>query len=169
MKRFLLVVMLAISAQAVSATDESRESSDRDLAQRIKSRIEGCVTYGVSDFVTVEAAHGVVTLRGWAHTLWLTEKVGTLAASEPGVRTVVNQVQTSFGDEALVRQAVRAIYSDPLFFPHQLEWPVRIVAQNNQLILAGHTSSIAARNRAEYLAGFYTNAMAIDNRIAVTN
>lgn len=165
MRKLVVVVTMAILPAVVQPAESSVDSA---LARRIQTKIDACVAYGVADYVEVEVQDGIVTLSGWSHSLWLLEKLPEIVGREPGVRSVVNNVQRSYGDESLVRRAANVIYSDALFYPHTLDLPVRIVVQNNRLILAGQVSSEAERNRAEFLVAFYTNAMSIDNQLVIT-
>lgn len=119
----------------------------------------------VFDAIILHVQNGVVTLSGHAHDYSDRDAAVGLAASTPGVKEVIDDVQVdpvSPMDSRIRMQVARAIYGDPALEKYAINpvRPIRISVQNGHVELYGTVDSKQDRQiaytRAEQIPGIFS-------------
>lgn len=148
---------------------EGANVADAEISKQILKSIESNVFYGVYNWVSVNTNNGVVTLKGWVHLPWLKKQFQTDAEKVPGVISVKNEIQNTFGPGELGIRAARLIYNDPMFYGMQnfANPPIHIIVNNDTVILEGTVSSESQANWATNLVRYQTDAFSVENNLKV--
>lgn len=148
---------------------ESKAVEDSTLTKEILHKIHSNIFYGVFDWLTVNSDNGVVTLGGWVHLPWLKNQFETEVEKVPGVRSVVNKVQNTFGPGELGYRAARLIYNDPMFWGLQYSTnpPIHIIVNNGSVYLFGDVNTKVQKAWAENIIAFQTDAISVENDLKV--
>src|SRR5215472_2564761 len=100
MKRHSALRYAAVMAAVlIFAVGSSKKPDDAKMSSDIQSKF-GQDSGLASKQLTVEANDGVVTLSGGVENTSQRDVAGRLAASEPGVKTVINNLQVGNADAA---------------------------------------------------------------------
>ncbi len=125
--------------------------------------------YGIFDWVTVDSKDGVVTMEGWVHLPWLKSQLQNAAQKVPGVKSINNKIEYTFGPGRIGVKAAHLIYSDPWYIgqAYTVNPPVHIIVNNNIVILEGVVSDEVLRDQAEYLVSTFTDAFSVQNNLKI--
>jgi osmotically-inducible protein OsmY len=150
---------------------EDKAVEDSTLTKEIMSKIHSNIFYGVFDWLTVQSDNGMVTLGGWVHMPWLKHQFEAEVEKVPGVMSVINKIQTTFGPGELGYRAARLIYNDPMFWGQQYspDPPIHIIVNNGSIYLFGDVSSSVNKSWAENILTFQTDAISVENDLKVMN
>jgi hypothetical protein len=167
-----LIIFVLIASPVNSQTDNqpaSVNTGDITLTNNVMKKISGFVFYGIFDWVNPTAKNGVVKLEGWVHLPWLKSEIQDAVEKLPGVKSVNNQIKTTFGPGRIGVKSAGLIYRDPMFWGEAFlpDPPVHIIVNNNIIILEGTVSSEAQKSQAEYLVNTFTNAFSVKNDLKV--
>jgi osmotically-inducible protein OsmY len=148
---------------------ESPIVADSVLTSTILNKIQSNVFYGIFDWLTASSKDGVVTLAGWVHLPWLKNQFQTEIEKIPGVKSVNNEVQNTFGPGEIGVRAARLIYNDPMFYGMQYSAnaPIHIIVNNATVILKGNVNSEVQSRWAENIISFRTDAFSVENNLQV--
>lgn len=152
-------------------TVENKAVEDSTLTKEILHKIHSNIFYGVFDWLTVSADNGIITLGGWVHLPWLKHQFESEVEKVPGVMSVINKIQITFGPGELGYRAARLIYNDPMFWGLQYssDPPVHIIVNNGSIYLFGEVISSVNKSRAENILTFQTDAVSVENDLKVVN
>ena len=144
---------------------------DSILTREINSKIHSNIFYGVFDWLTVQSDNGMVTLGGWVHLPWLKHQFQSEVEKIPGVMSLVNKIQVTFGPGELGYRAARLIYNDPMFWGQQYspDPPIHIIVNNGSIYLMGDVSTSVDKSWAENILTFQTDAVSVENDLKVLN
>lgn len=150
-------------------TVESKAVEDSTLTKEILHKIHANIFYGVFDWLTVNSDNGIVTLGGWVHLPWLKNQFESEVEKVPGVKSVVNKIQYTFGPGELGYRAARLIYNDPMFWGLQYSTnpPIHIIVNNGSVYLFGDVNSKVQKAWAENIIAFQTDAVTVENDLKV--
>ena len=148
---------------------ENKAVEDSTLTKEILQKIHSNIFYGVFDWLTVSADNGIVTLGGWVHLPWLKHQFESEVEKVPGVMSVVNKVQNTFGPGELGYRAARLIYNDPMFWGQQYSSnpPIHIIVNNGSVFLFGTVNASVEKSWAENVIRFQTDAISVENDLKV--
>jgi len=150
--------------------------SDKDLRSKLGEELAyDRVGYGnVFNAITLQVADGVVTLGGHAHNYVDKDSALALAATMPGVKDVVDEIEvdplSSFDDRIRIEEA-RAIYGFPSLNKYAIDpaRPIRIAVQNGNVELYGIVDSQADKDAAFIRAKTVPGVFDVKNYLAVAN
>ncbi len=143
---------------------------EKKLSEEIAYNREG---YGsVFDAITLQVHNGVVTLGGHAHNYPNRDAAVGLAATTPGVKEVIDDIEVdpvSTIDWRIRLAVARAIYSDPDMTKYAIDpiRPIRISVQNGHVELYGAVDSEADKNIAFIRANEVPGVFSVKNYIQV--
>jgi osmotically-inducible protein OsmY len=165
---FLLLSLISSYAQTNDSNNKG-SINDTTLSRAVMQKIASSAFYGIFDWVTATANNGVVTLNGWVHLPWLTSQLQKIAEKEPGVKSVVNHIQKTFGPGETGVRAAQAIYNDPYFYGMGFEKnpPIHIIVNNDVILLEGIVDSEQEKDHAAFLCNNFTNAFKVQNNLLV--
>ena len=148
---------------------ENQIVADSDLTKQVLDKIQANVFYGVFDWLTVNSNNGIVTLDGWVHLPWLKDQFQTEVEKIPGVKSVVNKIQITFGPGEIGFRAARLIYNDPMFWGTQYSAnpPIHIIVNNAKVYLYGTVNSEVEKSWAANIISFRTDAFSVENNLEV--
>lgn len=148
---------------------ENKAVGDSTLTKEILNKIHSNIFYGVFDWLTVNADNGIVTLGGWVHLPWLKHQFESEVEKVPGVMSVVNKIQKTFGPGELGYRAARLIYNDPMFWGQQYSSnpPIHIIVDNGSIFLFGTVNASVEKSWAENVIRFQTDAISVENDLKV--
>lgn len=148
---------------------ENPNVADMELSKQVRDKIESNLFYGIYDWLSVSSNNGVVTLTGWVHLPWLKKQFQTEAEKVPGVKSINNEIQNTFGPGELGIRAARLIYNDPMFqgMQYSVNPPIHIIVNNDTVILEGTVSSEAQSSWAANLIRYRTDAFSVENNLRV--
>jgi len=146
---------------------------DSVVTQKVLKRIWDNAFYNVFNYVTASDSNGVVTLYGWVSEPWNKTNFQKDAEKIAGVKSIKNEIKTTFGPGFLGYRIERMVYENPASSLNGLQYfsnpPVHIIVDNGTVILAGNVSSSAISNWVEDLVIFRTNAIGVKNYLKVNN
>jgi osmotically-inducible protein OsmY len=144
---------------------------DSVLSSNIMNKIQSNLFYSIFDWITVTSNNGLVTLNGWVHLPWLRNQFQSEIEKIPGVKSINNKIQNTFGPSELGVRAARLIYNDPMF--HGLQYsvnpPIHIIVNNGTVILDGTVDSEAESSWAANIINFHTDAFSVENNLQIIN
>lgn len=150
--------------------------SDSALESKLGERLAyDRVGYGnVFDAISLKVSNGVATLGGYALDPVSKDSALTLAATTPGVKNVVDQIQVdpvSPMDNRIRFEVARAVYGSPSLNRYAIDpaAPIRIAVQNGNVELYGMVDSVADRNVAFLRANGVPGVFTVKNYLAVAN
>ncbi len=148
---------------------ESSPVSDVDLTKSVLDKIQSNVFYGIFDWLTIQSSNGTVTLDGWVHLSWLKDQFQNEVEKIPGVKSVTNKIQITFGPGEIGYRAAKLIYNDPMFWGTQYASnpPIHIIVNNAKVYLYGTVKSETQRNWAEDIVSFRTEAFSVENNLEI--
>jgi osmotically-inducible protein OsmY len=142
---------------------------DSELTQTIMDKIQSNLFYTIFDWLSVSSDNGVVTLKGWVHLPWLKSQFQSEIEKIPGVKSVNNEMQNTFGPEDFGIRIARLIYNNPMF--HGLQYiknpPIHIIVNNGRVILEGYVKSQVQKDVAENLVKYRTDAFSVENNLKI--
>ena len=143
--------------------------ADSVLTKTVLDKIQSNLFYGIFDWMTVSSNNGVVTLKGWVHQPWLKNQFQTEVEKIPGVKSVKNEIQNTFGPGYIGIRAARIIYNDPVFWGMQYfsNPPIHIIVNNGTVILEGTVTSQALSSWAENIVRYRTDAFSVENNLQI--
>ncbi len=149
----------------IAASNDSAET----IVKAVLKKIHDHVFYSVFDWVTASYKNGTLTLKGWVHQPWDVKIFQEKAEEIPGVDSVVNKIQKTFGPGNIGYRAAMLIYSDPMFEPYAYSTnpPIHIIVINGNVILKGHVDSSSLKYWAANMVRFKTDAISVNNQLAV--
>jgi hypothetical protein len=117
----------------------------------------------------VKSDDGLVTLKGWVHLPWLKKQFQTEIEKIPGVKSVQNKLQYTFGPGDLGITAARLIYNHPMFqgLQYSSNPPIHIIVNNGSVILEGFVKSENAKSLAEHLVRYRTDALSLEDNLKI--
>jgi hyperosmotically inducible periplasmic protein len=133
------------------------------------------VGYGnVFDAITLQVSDGVATLGGFALDPVSKDSALTLAATMPGVKNVVDQVQVdppSPMDNRIRFEVARAVYGYPSLNRYAIDpaAPIRIAVQNGNVELYGLVDNTADKNVAYLRANSVPGVFSVKNYLEVAS
>lgn len=143
---------------------------EKKLGGELASNREG---YGsIFDAITLKVENGVVTLGGHSHDYPNRDAALGLAATTPGVKAVVDNIQVdpvSTMDWQVRLAVARAIYGFPTMTKYAIDpiRPIRISVQNGHVELYGSVDSEADKNVAYMRADSVPGVFSVKNYIQV--
>lgn len=153
----------AVRDQIQVAGNQSEAEIQKKLAPELAYSREG---YGnVFDAILMNVDNGVVTLSGHVHDYPDRDAAIGLAATTPGVKDVIDNIQVdpvSQMDWRIRMQVARAIYGDPVMNKYAINpvRPIRISVQNGHVELYGTVDSKQDKQiaymRAEQVPGVFS-------------
>lgn len=148
---------------------ENKSIEDTTLTKEVLNKIHSNIFYGVFDWLTINSDNGIVTLGGWVHLPWLKNQFATEVEKVPGVKSIVNKIQSTFGPGELGYRAARLIYNDPMFWGLQYssDPPIHIIVNNGSIFLFGNVYSAVEKSWAENVIRFQTDAISVENDLKV--
>jgi osmotically-inducible protein OsmY len=148
---------------------ESPNIPDSVLTNTIMDKIQSNLFYTIFDWLTVNSNNGNVTLKGWVHLPWLKKQFQTEVEKIPGVKSINNEMQNTFGPGEIGYRAARLIYNDPMFYGRQYlaNPPVHIIVNNGTVILEGHVGSEALSSWVANTIRYRTDAFTVENNLQV--
>ena len=148
---------------------ESPNIPDSVLTKTITDKIESNLFYTVFDWLSVSSNNGNVTIKGWVHLPWLKKQYQTEIEKIPGVKSVKNEMQNTFGPGEIGYRAARLIYNDPMFYGMQYlaDPPIHIIVNNGTVILEGHVGSEALSSWAANIVRFRTDAFSVEDNLQI--
>jgi len=116
--------------------------SPEQIGEGIMSGIEKSGTYVIFDLVGVSVSvEGVATLQGWVNYPWHAAEFVKIAAAQPGVTKVENEIKPALMtdlDSSLRLRIARLIYTRPTALGFvRMNGPVHIIVFNNVVTLGG--------------------------------
>lgn len=143
--------------------------ADSVLTKTVLDKIQSNLFYGIFDWLTVSSNKGAVTLKGWVHQPWLKNQFQTEVEKIPGVESVKNEIQNTFGPGYIGIRAARIIYNDPVFWGMQYfaNPPIHIIVNNGTVILEGTVSSETLSSWAENIVTYRTDAFSVENNLQI--
>lgn len=119
--------------------------------------------------VHIDSTAGIVSLRGTVGTLAARARAGQIAATTPGVVSVINDLEvahTAARSDADVGREVRYVLgnADPLLFKN-----VRIRVDSGAVVLTGTVGTAVHRNQAMRLAQSVAGMASVENNIRVSS
>jgi osmotically-inducible protein OsmY len=148
---------------------ENSSVADSALTSIILNKIQSNLFYGIFDWLAVSSNDGVVTLEGWVHLPWLKTQFQTEVEKIPGVKSVKNEVQNTFGPGEIGIRAARLIYNDPMFYGMQYSAiaPIHIIVNNGTVILEGYVNSDVQSSWAANIISYRTDAFSVENNLQI--
>jgi osmotically-inducible protein OsmY len=150
--------------------------SDSNLEKKLGEKLAyDRVGYGnVFDAITLQVSNGSATLGGFALDPVSKDSALTLAATMPGVKNVVDQIQVdpvSPLDNRIRRAVVRSVYGYPSLNRYAIDpaAPIRIAVQNGNVELFGMVDNVADRNVAFLRANAVPGVFSVKNYLEVAN
>lgn len=148
--------------------------SDDELKSKLGEKLAyDRVGYGNTfNAITLGVENGVVTLGGHARTYVDRDSAVSLAATFPGVKDVVNDIEvdpTSIMDDQTRMQVARAIYGYPSLNKYAIDpgKPIRISVQNGHVELYGTVDSQADKDTANIRANGVPGVFSVKNYLQV--
>jgi hyperosmotically inducible protein len=149
--------------------------SDSELQKKLAKKVAyDRVGYrdNTFNYLAVDVKDGVVTLSGdvvWSPPL---DSAMAIAATTPGVKEVVNDVNvlpTSNFDDSLRARTARAIYRDSVLSRYAIDpvHPIRIVVENGHVTLYGSVQSTMDKDLAGIRANGVSGAFSVSNQLVV--
>ena len=159
-ENFAVVNNLKISGSNVPA---------QKIVENVLNRIHSNAFYGIFDWVNAQDTNGVVTLTGWVHIPWYKDWFQQEAEKVVGVKEIKNNIQNTFGPGSIGYRAARLIYSDPMYYGMQYmaDPPIHIIVNNGSIILEGRVNSDSQSGWVEDLLRFNTDAVNVNNNLAI--
>jgi hyperosmotically inducible protein len=154
----------------VAGPNLSDAALEKKLGAELAYNREG---YGsVFDAITMKVDNGVVTLGGHSHDYPNRDAALALAATTPGVKGVVNDIQVdpvSTMDWQVRMAVARAIYGFPTMTKYAIDpvRPIRISVQNGHVELYGSVDSESDKNIAYMRADSVPGVFSVKNYIQV--
>jgi len=154
----------------VGGTDVSDQEIEKKLGPELAYSREG---YGnLFDAILMHVQNGVVTLSGHAHDYPNRDAAVGLAASTPGVKEVIDNIQVdpvSPMDDGIRMQVARSIYSQPALNKYAINpvRPIRITVQNGHVQLWGTVDNKMDRQIADMRAKQVPGVFSVQNNIQV--
>lgn len=149
---------------------------DQELQQKLGEKLAyDRVGYGnVFNAITLQVSNGVVTLGGHAHNPVDKDSALALAATTPGVKDVVDEIEVdplSSMDDQIRMQVARAVYGFPSLNKYAIDpaKPIRIAVQNGNVELYGMVDSEADKDAAFIRARTVPNVFSVKNYLQVAN
>ncbi len=170
-----------MKAKGVTAVNNSIQVagasiSDSELEKKLGVKLAyDRVGYGnVFDAITLKVSNGVATLGGYALDPVSKDSALTLAATTPGVKNVVDQIQVdppSPLDNRIRIEVARAVYGFPSLNRYAIDpaAPIRIAVQNGNVELFGMVDTVADKNVAFLRANGVPGVFTVKNYLAVAN
>ncbi len=150
--------------------------SDSDLEKKLGEKLAyDRVGYGnVFNAISLKVTNGATTLGGYALDPVSKDSALALAATTPGVKNVVDQIQVdpiSPMDNRIRVAVARAVYGYPTLNRYAIdpEAPIRIAVQNGNVELFGMVDTVADRNVAFLRANGVPGVFSVKNYLAVAN
>lgn len=163
-----------VTAVRNTITVAGKEVSDADLQKKLGEQLtynrEG---YGsLYDAITLQVHNGVVELGGHAHDYPSRDSAVALAATMPGVKDVIDEVQVdpvSPMDWQTRIAVARAVYSFPTLSKYAIDpaHPIRISVQNGHVGLYGVVDSKADKDAAGIRANGVAGVFSVQNDLQV--
>lgn len=150
--------------------DVSDAAIEKKLAPELAYSREG---YGsVFDAITLKVENGVVTLGGHAHNYPDRDAAVAYAATTPGVKDVIDDIQVdpvSPMDWRIRMKVARAIYGDPAFQKYAIDpiRPIRISVQGGRVELYGTVDSKMDKQLAFMRANAVPGVFSVQNHLRV--
>jgi hyperosmotically inducible protein len=124
------------------------------------------------DYFALGVKDGVVTVEGADRTGIGRDEAMFDIATMPGVKDVINNVSVepvSFFDDGIRRNAVRAIYRDPVLNRYAMDpaRPIRIIVENGHVTLYGSVASAMDKQVAGIRAAQLPGAFTVENKLVV--
>jgi osmotically-inducible protein OsmY len=143
--------------------------SDSILESTIMDKIHSNLFYTIFDWLSVHSNDGVVTLTGWVHLPWLKSQFQSEIEKIPGVKSVENEMQNTFGPEEFGIRIARLIYNNPMFqgLQYSPNPPIHIIVNNGRVILVGYVKSQVQKDVAENLVRYRTDAFSVENNLQI--
>lgn len=154
----------------VNGPDLSDAALQQKLGKELAYNREG---YGsIFDAITLKVENGVVTLGGHSHDYPNRDAALALAATTPGVKQVVDEIQVdpvSTMDWQTRIAVARAIYGFPTMTKYAIDpvRPIRIAVQNGHVELYGTVDSQSDKNVAYMRADSVPGVFSVKNYIQV--
>jgi hyperosmotically inducible protein len=122
--------------------------------------------------ITVSVRNGVVTLGGHARTQYDKNTAMTLAATYPGVKNLVDEIQVdpvSMVDDHTRMAVAHAVYGYPSMTKYSMDpgKPIRISVQNGHVELYGTVDSLVDKNTAYLRASNVPGVFTVENHLLV--
>ena len=150
--------------------------SDSQLQAKLGEKLTyDRVGYGNAfNAITLQVSDGVATLGGYALDPVSKDSALTLAATTPGVKNVVDQVQVdpvSPMDSRIRFEVARAVYGFPSLNRYAINpaAPIRIAVQNGNVELYGMVDNTADKNVAYMRANSVPGVFSVKNYLEVAN
>ncbi len=148
---------------------DNKAIEDSTLTKDVMNKIQSNIFYTIFDWLTVNSDNGVVTVGGYVHLPWLKHQFATEIEKLPGVKSVINNLQLTFGPGELGYRAAQLIYNDPMFWGQQysVNPPVHIIVDNGSVYLFGDVNSAVQKDWAENIISFQTDAITVNDDLKV--
>ena len=163
----LTVALLSVPSISARATVSTR-SADREIARRVLSALSSAPRLDTAH-VAVSVKDGQVTLTGHARSLDDKLRESILVLQVPGVRKVVDLVDTNWqqtlADDALVQEVRNHLYADPSTSQVADDVHVRIV--DGALSLSGRVHTPLQREEAKLVARRIKGVTRVDDQLQV--
>jgi hyperosmotically inducible periplasmic protein len=148
--------------------------SDKELQSNLQEKLAyDRVGYGnVFDAIGVKVENGVVTLTGHSHDYPNKDSALALAATMPGVKDVVDDIEVdplSPMDDRTRLAVARSVYGYPTLNKYAIDpaKPIRISVQNGNVALYGTVDSQADKDTANLRASTVPNVFSVKNYLHV--
>jgi osmotically-inducible protein OsmY len=157
--------LISVAGPAVSDADLGKK-----LGEQLTYNREG---YGsMYDAITLQVQDGVVTLGGHAHDYPNRDSAVGLAATTPGVKDVVDDIEVdpvSEFDWGIRIAVARAVYSFPSLSRYAIDpaHPIRVSVQNGHVELYGLVDSQADKEAAGIRANGVPGVFSVENDLQV--
>jgi len=154
----------------VAGAEVSDAQLEKKLGEELAYNREG---YGnVFDAIGLKVEDGVVTLGGHAHDYPNRDAAVALAATTPGVKDVIDEIEVdpvSSIDWRIRTAVARAIYDYPTFTKYAINpaRPIRISVQNGHVELYGTVDSASDKNIAFLRANSVPGVFSVKNYLQV--
>jgi len=170
----IIITLFFISGAYAQSQNKGEQnyqiSNDSIVAQQIMKSFSKNLFYGIYDWVTVDSKNGIVTLKGWVHLPWLITQLQKAAEKVPGVKSIDNKIEKTFGPGRIGVQVAHVIYhSDPLYYgqANTVNPPVHIIVNVKTVILEGRVDSERLKDKVTNLVFSLTDVVDVKNELKV--
>ncbi len=145
---------------------------DQQIARQAYHEVVMYPFYGIFDYVQPEVQNGTLVATGYVTQPYKKTDLGRLLERVKGVAAVQNNLKVlpvSRFDDQLRLQLARAIYGNPYFsiYTHMAIPPIRIIVDNQNVILEGVVISNMDRTEAGLVANHTGLAFSVVNNLQV--
>lgn len=172
----IFVIVFGLAITGVARASSGDPLSDAQIEHQLGKKLAyDRIGYGVVfNALTLQVHDGVATIGGEVRMPLDKDSALALAAHQPGVKSVVDQIHVapvSIFDDQIRRREVRAVYGAPQLQKYAIDpaKPIRIIVDNGHVVLTGVVINKMDKQIAGMRAGLVPDVFSVDNQLVVAD